>query len=109
MTIYNYEITYVDGHSDKMTEFLEPIDLEELTKKEWTLIHCDSYNLLIRMEQVATIREDIEELSDSDSLEFALKRTNWSESKTMEMLDISSRTLYRLMKLHHLNTGALKP
>jgi len=109
MTVYHYKITYIDGHVDKFNKFTEQMDLMEITKLPWWFLKCGEWNMLIRTDQIATIREEIEELSEFDSLDFALTRTNWSKSKTMELLGISDRTLYRRMKNHHFNTGALKP
>ena len=109
MKIYNYEITYIDGHVDKFEYLTERIDMEAITKKPWWLLDCGDWSVLIRTEQIARVREKIEELAEYDSLDLALRRTNYSKSKTMKMLGISERTLYRMMREHHWNTAVLKP
>lgn len=109
MTIYNYDIIYLDGHTDRFENLTERIDMEVITQKEWWLLDCVNWRQLIRTSQIATVHEEVEELNESDSLYFALKRTNWSKSKTMEMLGIGDRMLYRRMREKNLNWGALKP
>lgn len=109
MTVYNYEITYIDGKVDRIENLTEPMDLDIITQKPWWLLKCGQWSMLIRTELIARVREVVEELDKVASLTLALKRTGYSSSKTAEMLNISEPTLYRWMHNHGMRTEMLNP
>ena len=109
MTLYDYTITYIDGSKEDFKDFPKLLSLDEIRKKPWWEIDGGSWLMHIRTDQIRSVHVKARELSEVQSLTYALNATNNSRSEAAKMLGISERTLYRQMASIGLRYEALKP
>jgi DNA-binding NtrC family response regulator len=109
MTLYTYEITYHDGSKDKFEDFPKLLDIDVVKEQPWLEFDGRSWQALIRTEEIRSVRVVARELSEVQSLTYALNVTNNSRSEAAKLLGVSERTLYRKLAEIGLRAEALEP